>query len=118
MVALRGVFGVFGLSSVDFLGVDGALDFGRPFGVVLSRVRDSDDTVALNFFVFAEMLGVVEREASGVLVDDDRGPLCVNDIGRASLLAPCVGGADMMSGYRTRFEGLEWNITCTIFRVL
>ena len=52
--------------------MDGALDFGRPFGVVLSRVRDSDDTVALNFFVFAEMLGVVEREASGVLVDDDR----------------------------------------------
>ena len=30
----------------------------------------------------------------------------------------CVGGADMMSGYRTRFEGLGWNITCTIFRVL
>ena len=87
MVALRGVFGVFGLSSVDFLGVDGALDFGRPFGVVLSRVRDSDDTAALNFFVVPEILGVVEREASGVLVDDDRGPLCVNDIGRASLLA-------------------------------
>ena len=98
--------------------MDGALDFGRPFGVVLSRVRDSDDTAALNFFVVPEILGVVEREASGVLVDDDRGPLCVNDIGRASLLAPCVGGADMMSGYRTRFEGLGWNITCTIFRVL
>ena len=42
----------------------------------------------------------------------------MNDIGRASLRAPCVGGADMMSGYRTRFEGLGWNITCTIFRVL
>lgn len=99
LASLLGVLGVLGLSNVDFFGEDNREDFGRPLAAVFTRVLDSVEIVALNFFVLLGTFGVVVRERSEVLVLEDEeeiGRLGVNETGRASLLVVGVGGTDML----------------------
>jgi hypothetical protein len=82
----------------------GLLDFEN-------RLRDSEESEALNFFADERMLGVVERDwvFGGSLEAEDKGRLGVNGAGRLDLML-AVEDKDMLgSGFDGR-RGLWFNI--------